>query len=86
MVNYKIVGKPLTHDEMLEIVRSGTNLYAIDTKNKEVVSVKTRAIKINLDTKQWGFMFYDEHLFEENELIFKTKRSAELYLKRKLRK
>ena len=86
MVNYKIVGKPLTHDEMLEIVRSGTNLYAIDTKNKEVVSIKTWAIKINLDTKQWEFIFYDEHLFEENELIFKTKRSAELYMKRKLRK
>lgn len=79
-MKYRIYGKPLNHDEMIEYAIRKVGLYAIS--GKRVIGLVITGIMINLDTKQWEFCFDKEELFDKNELIFKTKRSADLYLKR----
>lgn len=82
-MNYKIVGKPLTHSEMIEIAKGNSTLYAINTDDNTVAPLAVKNIVVNLDNGQWEFDFLQKDRFEENEQIFKTKRTAELYLKRR---
>lgn len=82
---YKVKGRPLTHDEMVEIVKSKEpRLYAI-YDNKKVVGIHATCITINLETKEWELNFREQEWFEKGEIIFPTKRSAWLELQRRKR-
>jgi hypothetical protein len=85
-MSYRIYGKPLTHDEMIEIAKSKEpRLYCIATPPNIVVELHVWGIVVDLETKEWKFVFEEQEYFDENEIIFKTRRSAELYLKRFLK-
>lgn len=82
-MNYKLIGKPFTKHEMLDIAEEGKKLYAIDTTQNKVVEVHPIAVELDLKTGKPQFKFLEQDDFEEEELIFKSKRSASLYLARK---
>jgi hypothetical protein len=81
-MKYRIYGKPLNHDEMVEIVKSKEHrLYGI-VDGEGIVPLNPVGIKIDLETKQWEFMFDDLFVIEEGDLVFTSKKSAERYYKR----
>jgi hypothetical protein len=82
-MGYKIVGKPLTHDEMIEIATATEpRLYCIIESDQSIEHLHVTDIVVDLKTKQWRFKFREGEWFSDNELIFKTKRGAEMYLKK----
>lgn len=81
-MKYKILGRPLTHDEMLEIAKSKEpRLYGI--MGDDIIELHVARIIIDLETKQWEFEFKEQNMFEQGEIIFKTRRSALIYLNKK---
>mgnify|MGYP006896621546 CR=1 FL=1 len=83
MKTYRIVGRPLTHDEMIEIAKSNEpRLYCIDYTQGKVVPLKPVCIAINTENKKWEFVFDELDYFDDCELIFTSERKAKLYYRR----